>query len=171
MDQGREKDELTGPDGVKSLLEDGSVLKEDNGGKLSLGLDIPDKNNAIVGNSDAQSSRTLQKRNLFRRSMQLSRRLWKSTDHGSTKKTKKIIKCEKSMDDGMLLAGAKEIVEHELTNFDRLNEDIPQESFNNRARRGSICEEIEKKIFQGEVSLHEMRKAMIIEETLKERFI
>lgn len=37
---------------------------------------------------------------------------------------KKIIKCEKLMDDGMFLVGVKEIVEYELMNFDRLNEDI-----------------------------------------------
>ena len=96
--------------------------------------------------------------------------MWASVGHEKTAKKNRFLKAEKSMDDTMFLPG-KTIVDRD-TNFDTVPQDICLgESFANTSRRGSICEELEKKIFSDGISLHELRKAMVIEETLKERFL
>lgn len=167
METSGDKHELLGKDGVKSAPEDSSVLKEHNDSKPSLGLEVFGKNTDSIRcetntqNSCAPSQKSL-KGNRFRKSMKMSRRLWTSIDQGSTSRKKQLPKSrKKSTDDGMLFAGDKEIDD----------EDICLEAFNQKERRGSICEEMEKNFFHGELSLYEMRKAMVIEETLRERFI
>lgn len=168
METGGDKHKLLGKDGVKTVPEDGSVLKKRNESKPSLSLEVLEMNTDSTGCETVTQtdsfvpSQKSQKGHRFRKSMKMSRRLWTSIDQGSTSRKKQLPKSrEKSMDDGMLFAGDKESDD----------EDISLEAFNQKERRGSICEEMEKKIFQGDLSLYEMRKAMVIEETLRERFI
>lgn len=127
-----------------------------------------------------------QRKKLFNGSLKLSRNKWVSMGHEKPTRKNRVLKSEKSMDDAQFLKGkqrgslfhrespsiAKESVELDQgLNLDTLPEEFSLESFNDTLRRGSICEEMEKEIFDGGISLHKMRKAMVIQQTLKDRFL
>ena len=149
---------------------DYTTLKEGADDKSPLALFMHNSEKMIKSSNDVPSSFPRQKSRLFRGGKKLSRNMWASVGHEKTAKKNRFLKAEKSMDDTMFLPG-KTIVDRD-TNFDTVPQDICLgESFANTSRRGSICEELEKKIFSDGISLHELRKAMVIEETLKERFL
>lgn len=156
---------------VESFSEDHTALKEDMEDKKPLTIYIHNNEKTIINSDVVPSSQSLprQKSRFFRGGKKLSRNMWTSMVQEKTAKKNRVLKSEKSMDDAMLLPG-KTMVERG-TNFDTLPEDVCRESFTDMLRRGGICEEIEKGIVQGGISLHEMRKAMVVEETLKERFL
>ncbi|XP_078375303.1 uncharacterized protein LOC144658701 [Oculina patagonica] len=127
-----------------------------------------------------------QRRKLFNGGLKLSRNKWVSMGHEKPTRKNRVLKSEKSMDDAQFLKEkqrgspfhresssiAKESVELDQgLNLDTLPEEFSLESFNDTLRRGSICEEMEKEIFDGGISLHKMRKAMVIQQTLKDRFL
>lgn len=162
-----------GKNSSECLAEDScSALKEDVERKSSLNPLIQGGEKSIKNDGNAQTQAP-QKNKLFRGGKKLTRNLWTSMDGIAVKKNR-VLKSEKSMDDVMFLAGSatEKTVDRGGTNLDTVVEDVDLESFNAKRRRGSICEELEKEILdQGGMSLHEMRKAMVIEETLKERFL
>lgn len=100
-------------------------------------------------------------------------------NHEKPTRKNRVLKSEKSMDDAEFLKerrGGSHYRESSSTmkdsaELDILPEEICLESYSETPRRGSICEELEKGIFQGGISLHKMRKAMVIQETLKDRFL
>lgn len=126
-----------------------------------------------------------QRRKLFNGTLKLSRNRWMSMGHEKPTRKNRVLKSEKSMDDAELLevkqgsslycggpSRPKESVELDQgTDLDTLPEEFSLDSFNDTQRRGSICEELEKEIVEGGISLHKMRKAMVIQETLKDRFM
>lgn len=127
-----------------------------------------------------------QRRRIFNGSLKMSRNRWVSMGHEKPTRKNRVLKSEKSMDDAEFLKGnqgsllhyrgrsstPKEGVELDQgINLDTLPEEFSLESFNKTLRRGSICEELEKEIFDGGISLHKLRKAMVIQETLKDRFM
>ena len=156
--------------GIKTFSEDNAALKEtDVEGKSALAPFIHNSEKAMQNSEDAQVCQRRQKSKLFRGSKKLSRNMWASMDQEKVARKNRVLKSEKSVDDTTFLFGKK--IEDRGTQFDVLPEDVCVESFDNKLRRGSICEEIEKEIFsQDGISLHEMRKAMVVEETLKDRF-
>ena len=161
---------IRGLNSMKSFSEECAVLKEDLKEKTPPNLLIHNNENKSQNSDDVKSAQPRQKNRLFRGGKKLSRNMWASVGHDKTARKNRVLKSEKSMDDAMFLTEKSRIVDRE-TNFDTLPEDVCLESFSDTLRRGSICEEIEKVIIQGGLSLHEMRKAMVIEETLKERFL
>ena len=120
-----------------------------------------------------------QRRKLFNGSLKLSKHRWVSMSHEKPTKKNRVLKSEKSMDDAAFLKekrGGSHYFEssstiQESAELDALPEEVCLESYSETPRRGSICEELEKEIFQGGISLHKMRKAMVIQETLKDRFL
>lgn len=158
-----------------------TAMKEDNEKKSELS---PDVANGKASSQSLMPGR--QRRKLFNGSLKLSRNRWVSMGHEKpARKNRAVLKSEKSMDDVQFLKGKherppcrespsipKEGAELDQgKNLDTLPEDFSLESFNDTQRRGSICEEIEKEIFNGGISLHKMRKAMVIQATLKDRFL
>ena len=158
--------------GIKTSSEDNAALKEtDVEGKSALTPFIHNSEKAMQNSEDAQVCQRRQKSKLFRGSKKLSRNMWASMDQEKVARKNRVLKSEKSLDDTTFLFGKK--IEDRGTHFDVLPEDVCVESmsFTDKLRRGGICEEIEKEIFsQDGISLHEMRKAMVVEETLKDRF-
>lgn len=120
-----------------------------------------------------------QRRKLFNGSLKLSKHRWVSMSHEKPTRKNRVLKSEKSMDDAALLKekrGGSHYCEssskfQEGVELDTLPEETCLESYSETPRRGSICEELEKEIFQGGISLHKMRKAMVIQQTLKDRFL
>lgn len=121
-----------------------------------------------------------QRRKLFNGSLKLSRHRWVSMSHEKPTRKNRVLKSEKSMDDAAFLKLEKRGGSHyrescstieESAELDTLPEENCLESYSEKPRRGSICEELEKEIYQGGISLHKMRKAMVIQETLKDRFL
>ena len=120
-----------------------------------------------------------QRRKLFNGSLKLSKHRWLSMSHEKPTRKNRVLKSEKSMDDAAFLKekrGGSHYCEssstiQESAELNTLPEEVCLESYSGTPRRGSICEELEKEIFQGGISLHKMRKAMVIQETLKDRFL
>lgn len=120
-----------------------------------------------------------QRRKLFNGSLKLSKTRWVSMSHEKPSRKNRVLKTEKSLDDAAFLKekrGGSHYCEsssaiQESPELDTLPEEICLEAYSETPRRGSICEELEKEIFQGGISLHKMRKAMVIQETLKDRFL
>ena len=120
-----------------------------------------------------------QRRKLFNGSLKLSRHRWVSMSHEKPTRKNRVLKSEKSMDDAAFLKekrGGSHYREscstiEESAELDTLPDENCLESYSEKPRRGSICEELEKEIYQGGISLHKMRKAMVIQETLKDRFL
>ena len=120
-----------------------------------------------------------QRRKLFNGSLKLSRNRWVSMSHEKPTRKNRVLKSEKSMDDAAFLKEKREgsyyressTTLKDSAELDTLTEEICLESYSEAPRRGSICEELEKEIYQGGISLHKMRKAMVIQETLKDRFL
>ena len=140
-----------------------------------------EKSSNDLAESVAQSSSipANQRRKLFNGSLKLSKSRWVSMSHETPTRKNRVLKSEKSMDDAAFLKqkrGGAHYCEssstiEESAELDTLPEEICLEAYSGTPRRGSICEELEKEIFQGGISLHKMRKAMVIQETLKDRFL
>lgn len=155
--------------GIKTFSEDNAALKEtDVESKPALAPFIHNSEKTMQNSEDAQVCQRRQKSKLFRGNKKLSRNMWTSMDQEKVARKNRVLKSEKSVDDPTFMFGKK--IEDRGTHFDVLPEDVCVESFTDKPRRGSICEEIEKEIFQDGISLYEMRKAMVVEETLKDRF-
>ena len=137
--------------------------------------------------SSNQSNSTNQKRRLFKGSLKLSKQRWISMNHDTPSRKNRVLKSERSMDDAVLQGSrqsdspcsqsSESQEENDRTELDcgRSLDSVPEgyrNSFSDvLSRRGSICEEIEKEIVQGGISLHKMRKSLVIEQTLKDRFL
>ena len=156
--------------GIKYFSEDNAALKEaDVESRPTLTPVIHSSEKTVKNGDDAQVCQRRQMSKLFRGSKKLlSRNLWASMDQEKGVRKNRVLKSEKSVDDAMFPDRKK--IEDRGTNFEVLPEDVCVESFTDKLRRGSICEEIEKEIIQDGISLYEMRKAMVVEETLKDRF-
>ena len=138
---------------------DCTCLKEEVGDKST--LEIRD---------DVSYSLPQKSKGFFRGGKKLSRNMWLSIDHEKRDRKNRVLKKEKSMDDKMFIAG-KSLVDRNA-NFETISEnELMGVSLAVSTRRGSICEEIEKEIVHNGISLYEMRKAMVIEETLRDRFL
>ena len=141
-----------------------------------------EKSSSDLTESVAPSSQFMpanQRRKLFNGSLKMSKTRWVSMSHEKPSRKNRVLKSEKSMDDAAFLKekrGGSHYCEtpstiNERAELDSLPEEICLQSYSETPRRGSICEELEKEIFQGGISLHKMRKAMVIQETLKDRFL
>ena len=137
--------------------------------------------------SSNQSNSANQKRRLFKGSLKLSKQRWISMNHDTPTRKNRVLKSERSMDDAVLQGSrqsdspcsqsSESQEKNDRTELDcgRSLDSVPEgyrNSFSDvLSRRGSICEEIEKEIVQGGISLHKMRKSLVIEQTLKDRFL
>ena len=137
--------------------------------------------------SSNQSNSANQKRRLFKGSLKLSKQRWISMNHDTPSRKNRVLKSERSMDDAVLQGSrqsdspysqsSESQEKNDRTELDcgRSLDSVPEgyrNSFSDvLSRRGSICEEIEKEIVQGGISLHKMRKSLVIEQTLKDRFL
>ena len=137
--------------------------------------------------SSNQSNSANQKRRLFKGSLKLSKQRWISMNHDTPSRKNRVLKSERSMDDAVLQGSrqsdspcsqsSESQEKNGRTELDcgRSLDSVPEgyrNSFSDvLSRRGSICEEIEKEIVQGGISLHKMRKSLVIEQTLKDRFL
>lgn len=137
--------------------------------------------------SSNQSNSANQKRRLFKGSLKLSKQRWISMNHDTSTRKNRVLKSERSMDDAVLQGSrqsdspcsqsSESQEKNDRTELDcgRSLDSVPEgyrNSFSDvLSRRGSICEEIEKEIVQGGISLHKMRKSLVIEQTLKDRFL
>ena len=137
--------------------------------------------------SSNQSNSANQKRRLFKGSLKLSKQRWISMNHDKPTRKNRVLKSERSMDDAVLQGSrqsdspcsqsSESQEKNDRTELDCGGSlDSVPEGYRNSfsdvlSRRGSICEEIEKEIVQGGISLHKMRKSLVIEQTLKDRFL
>lgn len=165
-----------------SIPENYTAVNEDKDKKLEISLgDVTSENSS---NEQCDSGR--QRRKLFKGSLRLSKRRWVSMNHDTSTRKNRVLKSEKSMDDAEIFKerqsdsrcrGSSSRERKERTELDRgksldtLPEDYLESFTDTLIRRGSICEEMEKEIFQDGISLHQMRKALVIEQTLKDRFL
>jgi len=178
--------------GIQSQREKHPDLKPRNCTSMKGRKEERSETSSCVINSETESSGDLsesvapssfmpanQRRKLFNGSLRLSKTRWVSMSHEKPSRKNKVLKSEKSMDDAAFLKEERG-GSHYCTNsssikeraeLDSLPEEICLQSYSQTSRRGSICEELEKEIFQGGISLHKMRKAMVIQETLKDRFL
>lgn len=148
---------------------DCTCLKEEVEDKSTLDISMDNRAKVMEIRDDVWHSLPHKSKGFFRGGKKPSRNMWLSIDHEKKDRKNRVLKKEKSMDDKMFIGG-KSLARN--ANFETIseNESIGV-SLAVSTRRGSICEEIEKGIVHDGISLYEMRKAMVIEETLKERFL
>lgn len=162
-----------------------TVLKEDKDGKSEVSLYVVHSKKSPSNDDVAAPSSLPQRRKLFNVSLKLSRNRWVSLGHDKPTRKNRVLKSEKSMDDAQFLKGKQssslcgassskpkkcEELDQDI-DLDTLPEEYCLEPFTDTLRRGSICEEMEKEIFHEGISLHKMRKAMVIQQTLNDRFL
>ncbi|XP_022785530.1 uncharacterized protein LOC111325888 [Stylophora pistillata] len=165
------------------MLETCSAASEDREKKMEFSqTDVNGEKSSYQINTERQ------KRRLFKGSLKLSKQRWMSLTHDTPTKKNRVLKSERSMDDAEMLQGSQQSdlpcrqrsssqEKNDRTELDRGKSlDSVPEGYRNSfsdvlSRRGSICEEMEKEIVQGGISLHKRRKALVIEQTLKDRFL
>ena len=149
---------------------DCTCLKEEIEDKSTLDISMDNRAKVMEIRDDVSHSLPQKSKRFFRGGKKLSRNMWSSIDREKKDRKNRVLKKEKSMDDKMFIAG-KSLVAHNA-NFETISEnELMGVSLAVSTRRGSICEEIEKEIVHNGISLYEMRKAMVIEETLRDRFL
>ena len=95
----------------------------------------------------------------FRGGKKLSRNMWLSIDDEKKDEKNRVLKRCLCLENRSLISTK--------INFDTIPEnELVGVSYALTSSRGSICEEIEKEIFHDGISLYEMRKAIVIGETL-----
>ena len=149
---------------------DCTCLKEEVEDKSTLDISMDNRAKVMKIRDDVSHSLPHKSKGFFRGGKKPSRNMWLSIDHEKKdRKNRAQLKKEKSMD-GKMFIGGKSLARN--PNFETISEnELIGVSLAVSTRRGSICEEIEKEIVHDGISLYEMRKAMVIEETLKERFL
>ena len=146
------------------------LKEEEEEDKSTLDISMDNRAKVMEIRDDVSHSLPQKSKRFFRGGKKLSRNMWSSIDREKKDRKNRVLKKEKSMDDKMFIAG-KSLVAHNA-NFETISEnELMGVSLAVSTRRGSICEEIEKEIVHNGISLHEMRKAMVIEETLRDRFL